>query len=52
MEERRNYNNRPDRKFNGPRKYTPRVATTERKFIIGRQPILESFLSGTNIEKY
>ena len=51
MEERRNYNNRPERKFNGPRKYTPRVPTTERKFIIGRQPILESFLSGTNIEK-
>ena len=51
MEERRNYNNRPDRKFNGPRRFTPRAATTERKFIIGRQPIIESFLSDTNIEK-
>ena len=51
MEERRNYNNRPDRKFNGPRRFTPRAATTERKFIIGRQPIIESFSSDTNIEK-
>ena len=51
MEERRNYYNRPERNFNGPRRSTPRAATTERKFIIGRQPILESFLSDTNIEK-
>ena len=51
MEERRNYNNRPERNFNGPRRFTPRAATTERKFIIGRQPIIESFSSDTNIEK-
>lgn len=51
MEERRSYNNKPERNFNGPRRFSPRAATTERKFIIGRQPILESFLSDTNIEK-
>ena len=40
MEQRRNYANRPAKNFNGPR-----------KFIIGRQPIIESFLSDTQIEK-
>lgn len=51
MEERRNHTNKTDRKFIGPRRYTPRAAGSERKFIIGRQPIIESFLSDTNIEK-
>ena len=43
---------RPDRKFSGPRRFSPRPSfTTERKFIIGRQPIIESLESGANIEK-
>ena len=37
---------------NRPRRFSPRPSfTTERKFIIGRQPIIESLASGTNIEK-
>ena len=38
-------------KFNGPRRFSPRPQMSERKFIIGRQPIIESFSSDTNIEK-
>ena len=44
MQERRN-------KFSGPRRFGSRPTISERKFIIGRQPIIESFTSDTNIEK-
>ena len=45
-------NNRPERKHTGPRRFSPRPSfTTERKFIIGRQPLIESLESGANIEK-
>jgi len=45
-------NNRPERKHTSPRRYSPRPSfTTERKFIIGRQPLIESLESGANIEK-
>lgn len=41
-----------DRRFSPkPRYSVVRKQATERKFIIGRQPILESFHSDTNIEK-
>jgi hypothetical protein len=43
---------RPERKFTGQRRFSPRPSfTTERKFIIGRQPLIESLNAGANIEK-
>lgn len=43
---------RPDGKFTGQRRFSPRPSfTTERKFIIGRQPLIEALSSGANIEK-
>jgi len=49
MEERQS---RPDRPYKPrPRFNADRGPATERKFIIGRQPLIEAFESGTNIEK-
>jgi len=49
MEDRQQKSGRPYQ--SKPRFNKPCSATTERKFIIGRQPILESFGTDTNIEK-
>ena len=50
--ERSDRSGRPERKFNVQRRFSPRPSfTTERKFIIGRQPLIESLESGANIEK-
>jgi len=50
--ERSDKSGRPDGKFNGQRRFSPRPSfTTERKFIIGRQPLIEALNSGSNIEK-
>ena len=50
--ERPDRSGRPERKFTGQRKFSPRPSfTTERKFIIGRQPLIESLNAGANIEK-
>lgn len=50
MEERQS---RPDRPYKPrPRFNADRGPVTERKFIIGRQPLIEAFESGINIEKY
>jgi hypothetical protein len=47
MEERKN---RPQKKYTPTRNYSAeRRQTSERKFIIGRQPLLESFGTDTNI---
>lgn len=49
MEERKN---RPQKRYTPTRNYSAeRRQTSERKFIIGRQPLLESFGTDTNIEK-
>jgi 23S rRNA (guanosine2251-2'-O)-methyltransferase len=49
MEERQS---RPDRPYKPrPRFNAERGPVSERKFIIGRQPLIEAFESGTNIEK-
>jgi 23S rRNA (guanosine2251-2'-O)-methyltransferase len=49
MEERQS---RPDRPYKPrPRFNADRGPATERKFIIGRQPLIEAFESGINIEK-
>jgi 23S rRNA (guanosine2251-2'-O)-methyltransferase len=49
MEERQS---RPDRPYKPrPRFNADRGTVTERKFIIGRQPLIEAFESGINIEK-
>jgi len=49
MEERQS---RPERPYKPrPRFNADRGPATERKFIIGRQPLIEAFESGTNIEK-
>jgi len=49
MEERQS---RPDRPYKPrPRFNVDRGPVTERKFIIGRQPLIEAFESGVNIEK-
>ena len=50
--ERPDRSGRPDGKFTGQRRFSPRPSfTTERKFIIGRQPLIESLNAGANIEK-
>lgn len=49
MEERQSRSDRPYKQR--PRFSSDRAPATERKFIIGRQPLLEAFESGTNIEK-
>jgi len=50
--ERSDRSGRSDGKFNGQRRFSPRPSfTTERKFIIGRQPLIESLNAGANIEK-
>jgi 23S rRNA (guanosine2251-2'-O)-methyltransferase len=55
MQERNNRperDGRPERKFTGQRRFSPRPSfTKERKFIIGRQPLIESLNAGANIEK-
>ena len=49
MEERQSKSDRPYKPR--PRFNSERSVATERKFIIGRQPLLEAFESDTNIEK-